>query len=55
MISKMLKDVSTIYIAYGATDFRKQIPSLCAEVKSRFNLNIYKNGKRSMKRRIETS
>lgn len=43
MISKMLKDVSTIYIAYGATDFRKQIPSLCAEVQSRFNLNIYKN------------
>lgn len=43
MISKLLKDVSTIYIAYGATDFRKQIPSLCAEVKTRFNLNPYKN------------
>ena len=34
MIGKMLKDVSTIYIAYGATDFRKQIPSfLCNKSK----------------------
>lgn len=32
MISKLLKDVSTIYIAYWATDFRKQIPSLASEV-----------------------
>lgn len=43
MINKLLSDVSTIYIAYGATDFRKQIASLCAEVKARFNLNPYKN------------
>ena len=43
MINKLLSDISTIYIAYGATDFRKQISSLCAEVKSRFNLNPYKN------------
>ena len=43
MISKLLSDVSTIYIAYGATDFRKQINSLCVEVRSRFNLNPYKN------------
>ena len=43
MIQKLLSEISTIYIAYGATDFRKQIPSLCAEVKTRFNLNPYKN------------
>lgn len=43
MINKLLSDISTIYIAYGATDFRKQISSLCAEVKSRFNINPYKN------------
>ena len=43
MINKLLSDISTIYIAYGATDFRKQISSLCAEIKSRFNLNPYKN------------
>ena len=43
MINKLLSNISSIYIAYGATDFRKQISSLCAEVKSRFNLNPYKN------------
>lgn len=43
MIQKLLNEISTIYIAYGATDFRKQIPSLCAEVKTRFNLNPSKN------------
>ena len=43
MINKLLSDISTIYIAYGSTDFRKQISSLCAEVKARFNLNPYKN------------
>ena len=43
MINKLLSEVSTIYIAYGATDFRKQIGSLSTEVKVRFNLNPYKN------------
>ena len=43
MIQKLLSEISTIYIAYGATDFRKQIPALCADVKSKFNLNPYKN------------
>ena len=43
MISKLLSETSVIYIAYGATDFRKQIDSLCTEVKTRFNLNPYKN------------
>ena len=39
MINKLLSDISTIYIAYGATDFRKQISPLCAEVKAKLNLN----------------
>ena len=42
MINNLLNNIETIYLAYGATDFRKQIPSLCAEVKSKFNLNPYK-------------
>lgn len=42
MINDLLKSVSTIYIAYGATDFRKQIHSLCNIVKSEFNLNPYR-------------
>ncbi len=41
MIDDLLKSVSTIYIAYGITDFRKQIHSLCNIVKSEFNLNPY--------------
>lgn len=43
MIQKLLSEVSTIYIAYGVTDFRKQIPSLCAEVMIKFNLNPCNN------------
>lgn len=41
MIRDLLKSVSKVYIAYGATDFRKQIDSLCIEVKSKFHLNPY--------------
>lgn len=43
MISKLLENISTIYIAYGATDFRKQINALCAEIRLKFNLNPCKN------------
>lgn len=43
MIQKLLSEISTIYIAYGATDFRKQIPALCADVKSKFNLSPTQN------------
>ena len=43
MINKLLSDITTIYIAYGPTDFRKQIPALCADVKSKFKLNPSKN------------
>lgn len=41
MINNLLKDIGKVYIAYGITDFRKQIASLCNEVKSKFNLNPY--------------
>ena len=43
MINNLLREIKTIYIAYGSTDFRKQIDSLCIEVKNKFNLNPYKN------------
>lgn len=36
MINDMLKSIDIIYIAYGATDFRKQIYSLCEIVESKF-------------------
>lgn len=42
MIDNMLKDITKIYIAYGATDFRKQIPALCSLVKETFKVNPYK-------------
>lgn len=42
MIDDLLSSISTIYIVYGATDFRKQISSLCELVKTKFNLNPYK-------------
>lgn len=41
MIKDLLQSISKVYIAYGATDFRKQIDSLCLEVKSKFHLNPY--------------
>ncbi len=43
MIEDMLKNVSEIYIAYGATDFRLRTPSLCKLVESKFKLNPYRN------------
>ena len=42
MIEDMLKNVSSIYIAYG-TDFRLHITSLCKLVESKFKLNPYKS------------
>ncbi len=39
----MLKNVRTIYISYGVTDFRLRTPSLCRLVESRFKLNPYKS------------
>ena len=58
MIQKLLSKITTIYMAYGATDFRKQIPSLCADVRTKFNLNpcdnvafIFCNRKRNSSRK----
>ena len=42
MINDLLRSVSTIYIAYGVTDFRKQIHSLCDIVQNKYKLNPYK-------------
>lgn len=41
MLNNLLKDISTIYVVYGATDFRKQIPSLCNIVKTQYEMNPY--------------
>ena len=43
MINDLLRSVTTIYIADGVTDFRKQIHSLCNIVESKYKLNPYKN------------
>ena len=42
MINDLLRNVSTIYIAYGVTDFRKQTHSLCNIVESKYKLSPYK-------------
>lgn len=41
MLIDLLQSVNKIYIAYGATDFRKQISSLCSIVKDNFKMNPY--------------
>ena len=41
MLNDLLRSISTIYIAYGATDFRKQIHSLCNIVENEFKMNPY--------------
>lgn len=41
MIIDLLQSVNKIYIAYGATDFRKQISSLCSIVKDNYRMNPY--------------
>lgn len=43
MLNSMLKNIKDIYIAYGATDFRKQIWSLCAEIEEKFKMSAYKD------------
>ena len=43
MINNFLKDISEIYIACGATDFRKQIDSLCNIIRNEFNINANQN------------
>ena len=41
MIIDLLQSVDRIYLAYGATDFRKQISSLCSILKDNFKMNPY--------------
>jgi len=41
MLNDLLKSISTIYVAYGPTDFRKQIPSLCSMVEVNFQMSPY--------------
>ena len=41
MIIDLLQHIDKIYLAYGVTDFRKQIYSLCSIVKNKFKMNPY--------------
>ena len=41
MLNDMLKSVNKIYIAYGYTDFRKHISSLCTLIQNLFGMNPY--------------
>lgn len=41
MLNNLLSEVNKIYIAYGITDFRKQISSLCNIVQNEFRMNPY--------------
>ncbi len=41
MINNLLQNVDKIYIAYGATDFRKHTDSLCNIVKNVYGMNPY--------------
>lgn len=41
MLINMLQSIDKIYIAYGATDFRKQISSLCSIVRDNYKMNPY--------------
>ena len=45
MIENMLNGIETIYIAYGATDFRCQINSLCKKVEAEYEINPYSKSK----------
>lgn len=41
MLNTLLKDIKDIYIVYGPTDFRKQIPALCKMVKEVYEMDPY--------------
>lgn len=41
MLNNLLGNIDKIYLAYGATDFRKQISSLCSIIRNNFNMNPY--------------
>lgn len=42
MLNSMLKNINNIYLAYGATDFRKQIWSLCSDITENFKVDAYR-------------
>ena len=41
MLNDLLSSVDKVYLAYGATDFRKQTSSLCSIVQNTFHRNLY--------------
>ena len=41
MLIDLLKSVDKVYLAYGTTDFRKQIHSLCSIVMNSYHMNPY--------------
>ena len=41
MLIDLLQSVEKIYVAYGVTDFRKQISSLCGMIRNEYNMNPY--------------
>ena len=41
MLSDLLKNITTIYIIYGATDFRKQIASLSHMIEKNLKIDPY--------------
>jgi len=41
MLIDLLGSVEKVYLAYGVTDFRKQIPSLSSMVRYNFKMNPY--------------
>lgn len=41
MLNDLLKNITTVYMIYGATDFRKQILSLCSIVEKNLKINLY--------------
>ena len=43
MLNNLLKDVKTVYIAYGFIDFRKQIPSLYSLIEDKYKKNPYES------------
>lgn len=43
MLNELLKNIPTIYLVYGPTDFRKQISSLCNMVKNQYEMDPYKS------------
>ena len=44
MMSHFMQDADHIYLAIGATDFRKQCDSLVAMVSMHFKLDLYASG-----------